>query len=184
MSFLANSIKTVRTESGKIFEVLAKNADKPDEIESNSGEVCKGCYKRLACWYNSYDLTKRGFKKLAETPEITADNFPRELEDCLRKDELIKAVEMSAREKMTAKLLELRFSDSQRLLFEQIRITEEIIQAAGERVEVRYSESVSKLIRGKLEKFGFPASNVIAYYNSKNRLHVELYFLNAEIHES
>ncbi len=184
MSFLANSIKTVRTESGKIFEVLAKNADKPDEIESNSGEVCKGCYKRLACWYNSYDLTKRGFKKLAETPEITADNFPRELEDCLRKDELIKAFEKSAREKMTAKLLELRFSDSQRLLFEQIRITEEIIQAAGERVEVRYSESVSKLIRGKLEKFGFPASNVIAYYNSKNRLHVELYFLYAEIPES
>lgn len=176
MGFLANSIETIRRESGKISEVLARSAEKTDEIEVNSGEVCSHCYRRLACWYNSYDNTRRGFKKLSQLTEITKENFPYELDECLHKDELSKAFEKSAREKMMAKLLSLRFSDSQRLLFEQIKITEEIIESAGERIEVRYSEPISKAIREKLLKFSFIAKNVIAYYNSQNRLLVELYF--------
>lgn len=176
MGFLANSIETVRKESGKISEVLAKSVEKTDEIDVNSGEVCTHCHRRLACWYNSFDNTKRGFKKLAELAEVTKENFPYELDDCLHKEELSKAFEKSAREKMTAKLLALRFSDSQRLLFEQIKITEEIIESAGERIEVRYSEPISKAIRVKLMKYGFDAKSIIAYYNSQNRLLVELYF--------
>lgn len=180
MSFLANSIETVRQESGKISEVLARGAEKSDEIEINSAEVCTNCHKRLACWYNSYDITRRGFKKMSELVEITKDNFPYELEDCLHKEELIKAFEKSTREKMTAKLMSLRFAESQRLLFEQIKIIEEIVEAAGERIDVRYSEPISKMILEKLTKYSFNAKNVIAYYNSQNRLLVELYFSYAE----
>lgn len=180
MGFLANSIETVRRESGKISEVLAKNAEKTDEIEVNSSEVCAHCHKRLGCWYNSYDITRRGFKKLSGLTEITEENFPYELEDCLHKDELSAAFEKSMREKMTARLLSLRFSESQKLLFEQIKIIEEVIEAAGERIEVRYSEPISKSIREKLLKYGFNAKTVIAYYNSQNRLLIELYFAFAD----
>ncbi|MBQ8296518.1 MAG: SpoIIE family protein phosphatase [Ruminococcus sp.] len=176
MSFLASSIETVRRESGKISEVLSRNADKSDEIERNSAEVCTHCHRRLACWYNSYDATRRAFRKMSELYEITQENFPYELEECLHKEELVKAFERTAREKMTAKLLSLRFAESQRLLFEQIKIIEEIVEAAGERIDVRYSEPISKTIRDKLTKYNFNAKNVIAYYNSQNRLLVELYF--------
>ncbi|MBE6861301.1 MAG: hypothetical protein E7497_00160 [Ruminococcus sp.] len=180
MNFLATSIRTIRTESGKIFEVLAKNAEKPDEIGINSSEVCGTCHKRLACWYNSREITERGFQRLSGLSEITRNNFPYELEDCLHRDELIKAFEKTSREKMTAKLLELRFSESQRLLFEQIKITEEIIAAAGERTDVRCSAPISRTIAEKLKKYSYNAKNVIAYYNSRNRLQVELYFAYAD----
>jgi stage II sporulation protein E len=176
MRFLSSSIATVRKESGKISEVLAKNAERAEEIEENSKEVCSICHKRLSCWYNNYDITRRGFKKLSELADITEKNFPHELDDCLHKDELAKAFEKTAREKMTAKLLALRFAESQKLLAEQIKIIEEVALAAGERLDVRYSEPISKTIREKLVKFNFNARNVIAYYNSENRLHAELYF--------
>lgn len=180
MGFLADSIETVRKESGKISEILAKNAEVNDNIETNSSEICAHCHRRLECWYNSYDNTKRAFRKMAEMYEISRENFPFELTDCLHKDELIEIFEKSLCEKNTARLLAMRFAESQRLLSEQIKITEEIIASAGERVDVRYSESISKSIREKLQKYGFRAKNVIAYYNSQNRLLIELYFSFAD----
>lgn len=180
MSFLSESIETVRKESSKISEVLAKNNEKSEGFEENSAEVCTHCHKRLACWYNNYDLTRRGFKKMSECAEITKENFPYELEDCLHKEELAKSFEQTAKEKMTAKLLSLRFSESQKLLSEQIKIIGEVVAAAGERLDVRYSEPISKSIREKLTKYNFNAKSVIAYYNSRNRLLVELYFTYAD----
>jgi len=176
MSFLANSIETVRRESGKISDVLSRSAEVPDAIEMKDNEVCKNCHKRLACWYNSRDITRRGFRKMAQLTEITKENFPYELEDCLHKKELAKEFEKQVSEKMTAKLLSLRFSESQRLISEQIKIIGEIVEASGERMDVRYSEPISKVIIKKLKKYNFCAKNVIAYYNAQNRLLVELYF--------
>lgn len=180
MEFLASSIRTIRTESGKIYEILAKSTENSVKYELGTSEACVHCPKRLGCWYNSGSLTRRGFEKLDKLHEITEENFPCELSDCIRKDELTESFEKRRRERMTARLLELRFSDTQRLLFEQIKITEELIQAAGERAEVRYSEPVSRQIREKLEKFSFSPRNVIAYYNSRSRLLVELYFSYSE----
>lgn len=180
MLFLANSIENVRSESGRIADFLARSAERSDEIECNSSSVCKNCYRRLECWYNSYENTRSGFRKLSQLHEITRDNFPFELADCLRKTELARAFEKTSHEKMTARLMSQRFSDSQKLLFEQIRITEEIIAAAGERIDVRYSETLSRSIRAKLMKYGYEAKNVIAYYNNRNRLLVELYFALSE----
>jgi len=113
---------------------------------------------------------------MAQLTEITKENFPYELEDCLHKKELAKEFEKQVSEKMTAKLLSLRFSESQRLISEQIKIIGEIVEASGERMDVRYSEPISKVIIKKLKKYNFCAKNVIAYYNAQNRLLVELYF--------
>ena len=126
----------------------------------------------------------RGFRSLSRQSEITKESFPYELDECLHKDELSEVFEKSAQEKATAKLLEMRFADSQRLLHEQIKIMEEIIETAGERIDVRYSEPISKVIRDKLRKFDFSPKNVIAYYNSQNRLLVELYFAYSDAPES
>lgn len=180
MAFLAGSIENVRSESVRIAEFLSRTAEKSDEIECNSSNVCKSCYKRLECWYNRYENTRSGFRKLSQLPEISREHFPYELSDCLHKEELMRAFEKTSHEKMTAQLMSLRFSDSRNILFEQIKITEEIIAAAGERVDVRYSETISRSIGIKLEKYGYKAKKVIAYYNTRNRLHVELYFASSE----
>ncbi len=184
MGFLSDSIAAVRKESGKIAEILDTSADKPSEIEENSRIVCTHCFRRLICWKNDYDMTIRGFRKLSALCEFSKETFPYELDECLHKQELMEAFENSAREKATAALLEMRFSESRRLLFEQIRIMEELVESAGERMDVRYSEPISKVMRTKLEKYGYKPHNVIAYYNSCNRLLAELYFSYSDAPQS
>lgn len=180
MSFLAGSIETVRKESAKISEVLERKKVSDNEVEKISGEICGRCNKRLGCWYKNYDNTVRGMKKLTEKVKYGIEQLPVELENCIKGEEILEYFDRKNSENTTAKLLELRFSESRKMLMEQIKIMEEIAQSAGERIDVRYSESVSKAVRIKLESFGFRAANVIAYYNSENRLLVELYFSYAE----
>ncbi len=175
MGFMAGSIESVRRESGKISELLSVNtSDKAHEIKG--GETCSHCHRRLACWYNNKTLTKRAFEKLENLYEFSKENFPYELDDCLHKEELMKEFEKKSTEKITARIMKLRLSDSQRLLAEQIRITEDIICSAGKRTDFRYSAPVSRIINRKLEKYGFTVKSVIACYNSRNRLIAEIYF--------
>ena len=76
--------------------------------------------------------------------EFSAESFPAELDECIRKSEIIEAFSRSSREKAAAKLMEMRFSESRSLMHEQLKITEDIIRSAGERVDVSYSENVSR----------------------------------------
>lgn len=176
MSFLADSIENIRNESCRISEYLAKNSEETDLMEYKMSDICKSCYRRLECWYNSYEDTKKGFKKLSELPEITMENFPVELNECLHKSEVSRIFEKYSLNKMTTRLMTLRFSESRKVLSEQLKIMEEIINSAGSNINVRYSESLSRTIRIKLEKYGYNAKNVIAYYNNSNRLLIEIYF--------
>ena len=49
---------------------------------------------------------------------------------------------------------------------------------------MRYSSPVSKIVKNKLNKFGFFPAEVIAYYNSANRLHIEIYFSKTDLAEN
>ena len=176
MDFLSKTVKELRTESERISKMLAVGGDRNKEIEENTDRVCSLCYRKPFCWKSDRGNTYRGFSKLSEMTEFAAESFPAELADCLHKGELLDAFAKSSHEKAAAKLMEMRFSESRSILHEQLKITEELVRSAGERVNVRYSENVSRSIRKKLEKFGIVPQNVIAYYNNKNRLLAELYF--------
>lgn len=176
MSFLSDSIGAVRKESEKIAELLTVKKSDHDMVGRCSEEVCKKCYKRLTCWKTERDDTETGFRKMAELSEFSKENFPYELHDCLKKDELCRSFEQCVKERTAVKLLEMRYSESRKLLAEHMKMTEEIVDSAGERLDVRYSAPVSKVIREKLVKFGYSPVNVIAYYNSKNRFLAEIYF--------
>lgn len=176
MIFLADSISAVRNDSKKISEHLRAISDKTCEIETTSDAVCSHCSNRLVCWYNKYDATRTGFKKMSEIGDPTVEKLPYELKECINKEKIVLEFAKSYREKITAKLMALRLSDSQKMLYEQIKITEELLASAGERLDIRYSPALSKTIASKLEKYGFNTENVSAYYNSQNRLLMELYF--------
>ncbi len=176
MDFLSKTVKELRTESERISKMLSVGGDRKKEIEENCERVCSLCYRKPFCWKSDKGNTYRGFSKLSEMTEFAAESFPAELADCLHKGELLDAFAKSSHEKAAARLMEMRFSESRSILHEQLKITEELVRSAGERVDVRYSENVSRSIRKKLEKFGIEPKNVIAYYNSKNRLLAEVYF--------
>ncbi|MCR5600922.1 MAG: SpoIIE family protein phosphatase [Ruminococcus sp.] len=176
MSFLSDTFRELRCESERISDILADGSDNDREIAENSEAVCSMCYRRPFCWKSDRGNTYRGFSKLSEMCEFSRESFPSELSDCLHKDELLDAFNRSSHEKAAAKLMEMRFSESRSLLHEQMKITEELIRAAGERLDVRCSETVSRSIRAKLCKFGFEPTAVIAYYNARDRLLAEVYF--------
>lgn len=180
MSFLSDSIGTVRAESGKIAEVLAENSKDVDGVSKISSKICSNCYRNDLCWGSEKAVTQKAFAKLSRQPEITYETFPYELQNCLKKEELIKKFAKASRERMTARILRLRSSGNQQLLSEQIKITEEIIRSVGERIDVRYSEPISRLVTKKLSRYGIVPKRVIAYYNIYNRLIIELYFITAE----
>ena len=184
MNFLSDTVKELRGESERISDMLARVSDAGREIEENSEKVCSLCYRRPFCWRSDRGNTYRGFSRLAEMTEFSAESFPAELADCLRKGELLEAFSCSSREKAAAKLMEMRFAESRTILHEQLRITEELVRAAGERIDVRYSETVSRSIKLKLEKFGFSPLNVIACYNSRSRLIAEVYFAACDAPDS
>lgn len=176
MSFLADSIKTLRTEAVRIFDVLSKNSSDVDIAQQVSRSVCHDCHRRPSCWIADRDKTLRGFEKLSRQLGDPHADLPYELEECLKGGAVVKGFEEAVRERTAARMLELRLTENQRMLSEQIRVTEEIVAAASERADVRHSEPISRLISLKLSKFGFEAKRVIAYYNSHDRLNIELYF--------
>jgi len=176
MSFLSDSIGAVRLEAEHIAKLLAEREDPEQIVIRSSEEVCKRCCRRLTCWRSEHDSTVRGFRKLAAQGEFSAEVFPFELKDCIRKNELQESFRKSAGERTAMKLMAMRYAESRRLLSEQLRMTEEMISSAGKRMDLRYSPSVSRAIREKLAKFDISPSGVIACYNSGNRLLAELYF--------
>lgn len=176
MEFLAGSISALRDDSEKISNILSEGSEKSDTIEELSEKICSECSKKTVCWYRNYEDSRQGFKKILKQGEIRPENFPDELKNCFRKSELSEEVRKINMEKITARLMDMRFSESRKLLFEQIKITEEIILSASEKINVRYSEPISNTVRLKLEKYGYKTSNIIAYYNSRNRLLIEIYF--------
>ncbi|MBQ9807631.1 MAG: SpoIIE family protein phosphatase [Ruminococcus sp.] len=176
MNFLSDSIGAVRKDSEKIVRMFSTDDSPDDSAKQCSDKVCGKCFRRLDCWKNNSDSTMAGLRKLAAQGEFAGEPFPFELEDCLRKNELKDSFISGARERAALKLMELRSSESRRLLAEQLRLTEDIVSTAGERVDVRCSQPVSRTIRRKLEKFGLAPSRVIACYNSFNRLLAEVYF--------
>lgn len=176
MNFLSDTMKTVRTEAEKISAMLVRNNDRNISTQEVINAVCTCCVKKSECWQRNYSNSEKGFRKLSGMTEFSAENFPYELRQCVYSEGLMRFYRKLAREKAEARLMSLRYSDNMSLLSEQIKTMEEIINSVGEPIDMRYSAPISKMVMNKLNKFGFFPSDVIAYYNSENRLHAELYF--------
>ena len=184
MNFLSASIKNVRQQYAKLSDMLSCEGSENTNVNKISREVCTGCHKRLACWKNEIGKTSDGFRKLSLMSEVSEEKFPFELDECLHKKEISGLFEKSARENAMTKLIEMRFSESRKLLLEQIKIIEEIVSSAGEHPDLRFSEAMALKIKEKLDKFGIVPISVSACYNSADRLLIELYFSGYEQFEA
>lgn len=184
MNFIADTVHTVRTDSEKISRVLRKKNEKNITTEDVVNAVCTDCRRKIYCWKSNSQNTKNGFLRLSAMSEISAETFPYEIGECIYKDGLIKFYKKISAEKARQRLVSLRYTDNMEILSEQMKTIEEIISTAGERIDIRYSAPVSKIVKNKLNKFGFFPTEVIAYYNSGNRLHTEIYFNKSDSTEN
>lgn len=180
MNFLSHSIENIRCESARISMLMGRKYEKKSRDDEIYKKICEDCFRKSVCWEKENGKTEEGFVKLEKSHELSAERFPKELEYCLHKKELTEEYKKQQCNRMTEQLLDLRVEDSRKLLNEQIGIMSGITETAGERLEIRYSEPISRKIRGKLESFGFNPYEVIAYYNASNRLIIELYFSDSE----
>lgn len=184
LDFLVKSLGNVRNESSKISEMLSRKSTVQSDFTAEAKEVCSHCHKRLGCWYNNQATTKNGFRKLSQLSEVTEESFPCELSDCLRKEELARFFEKKALEKATEKIIKMKQEDSRRLLFEQMKITEEIIMQTGSNIQNKSNGRVADAVRKKLVKSGYNPSGVTAFCNEGGRLVIELYFNEQECPEN
>lgn len=171
MNFLSDAIEAVRLDSAKISAVLTagKNTELPKNIDPRK-KVCSSCYRRSIC--RTMEM------------ETAGEMIPVLPESCIRKRDVAEELEKEFRNRTAEQLMRLRFADERELINEQLKITGEIVRNTGEKADIRYSMAKSKQILKNLENHGMNPSNVMAYYNSANRLIIEIYFAVNEIPES
>lgn len=171
MNFLSDAIEAVRLDSAKISAVLAagKNTELPKNLNSRK-RVCSSCYRRSIC--RTLEM------------ETAGEMIPVLPESCIKKRDVAEELEKDIRDRTAEQLMRLRFADERELINEQLKITGEIVRSTGEKADIRYSAAKSRQIAKNLENHGMNPSNVMAYYNSANRLIIEIYFAVNEIPES
>ena len=174
-SFMSDSIGSIRRETAQLAAVLAKQKKAEIQTVNELVKVCDKCYRRHLCRRQG-STSQKGLERLNVMMEISQENFPQELDTCIRRNELIRARNKMIHSDTLAKLMEMRTADCHGLLGEQMRMTEDIIRTMGSVPKLRRSEPISRRMREKLEKFGFVPSYVTAYYNNSGRLLAEMYF--------
>lgn len=168
-NFLSDAIEAVRRDSGRISAALNASLRKEaNDIPQN--KVCGTCYRRSIC---------RG--GLSETAGELIPILP---EDCVKKKEAVDELERELRIRTAGRLMHLRYSDERRLLAEQLKITSELVRAAGEQDKFRCSHSVSSKIGETLRNHGIKPIRTVAGYTPSNRLTAEIYFETGQIPDS
>ncbi len=174
--FLADTVDTVREESGKAAELMDRRTSSRRRPVSGLSAACEDCCRKPICWEMARQVTLRGFRRLEREAEASRETFPYELSDCIHKDQLIAAAGRASRERLTERLMRIRRIDMRRIAAEQMKVMGELIRQREAANETRYSAAMSGQIRSRLERHGIEVSDVIAWYTHTGRLSAELYF--------
>lgn len=174
LRFMADSIGSVREDTKEIASLLQK---KPSDYVSNTvcEKVCVSCVNNSNCWSVRHQQTEDGFKKMQNQRGSGVPSLPEELWGCQKAEQLQAEFYVERKQEHMRTILSSKMKDSRNLLFEQLQVTEEIIASVGNRMTVRYSAELTDSICRFLDRYGYTCDYVIAYYNQKERLIVELY---------
>lgn len=168
-NFLSDVIEAVRLDSGRIAAALAAVHKNDVSDKDTAKKICGDCYRRSICRLDY------------ESAEEIMPILP---EDCSNRQKIAEELEKNMRGRIADQLMRLRFSDDRELLNEQLKIMGELVRSTAERADMRFSASKSRDVSEYLRDRGMKPLRVEAYYNSANRLIVEIYFDNGEIPES
>ena len=179
MEFLSHSIAGVRGAAEQIAGMMQKNTETVDPADKVCESVCSKCRSRALCWESGDDETRRCFRKLSQAAPAAKLTAPFH---CVQPDQVAAEFARTKRQNLSARALTARLRESQKLLFSQMQITEELLQRAGQHPKKTYHRELTRYVSDMLDRFQVPVRAAAVSTGENQRMLIELYAdQNAEL---
>ena len=177
LDFLSHAIGGVRGSAERIANMMAREQTLSDQTERVCTDVCSKCRSRSLCWEGSEQETRACFRQLsaADLSERLKAPF-----GCVQPDRVTAAFSRTKRQNAAARTLAARLRESQRLLFSQMRITEELLHSAGQLSGRTYHRELTRYVTDVLGKYGLPVRAAAVSTGENERMLIELYTQEGE----
>lgn len=172
LEFLSHSIAGVRGNAERIANVMSGSSQTADQFQTVCDTVCSRCRSRALCWEHDDREARNCFRQLSEADLSEKLNAPF---GCVQPDQVTAAFSRTKRQNAAAKALAARLRESQRLLFTQMRITEELLHSAGKQSRRTYHRELTRYVSDVLAKYGIPVLAAAVSTGEHQRMLIELY---------
>lgn len=170
MEFLSEAIADVRSNAERIAEMLMRTEPLYQPEQRVSEVVCSKCKSHADCWKGepAADIKKQ-FRLLAENAHA---KLP---ETCVSPERVKTAFQNVRRQNLLAKTEDAKLRDTQRIIFSQMQISEELLKGAAAKMQEHYDRPQSRLIADLLERFGIPVRAAAVTGRKGRDMTIELY---------
>lgn len=172
LEFLSHSIAGVRGNAERIANVMSGSSPAADQFRTVCDTVCSRCRSRALCWEHDDREARNCFRQLSEADLSEKLKAPF---GCVQPDQVTAAFSRTKRQNAAAKVLAARLRESQKLLFSQMRITEELLHGAGKQSRRTYHRELTRYVSDVLAKYGIPVLAAAVSTGEHHRMLIELY---------
>lgn len=172
LEFLSHSIAGVRGNAERIANVMSGNSPAADQLQTVCDTVCSRCRSRALCWEHDDREARNCFRQLSEADLSEKLKAPF---GCVQPDQVTAAFSRTKRQNAVTRALAARLRESQKLLFTQMRITEELLHGAGKQSRRTYHRELTRYVSDVLTKYGIPILAAAVSTGEHHRMLIELY---------
>ena len=172
LEFLSHAIAGVRGNAERIANMMSKNDPAADQSEAVCAAVCSRCRCRALCWEKGDREARECFRRLSEADLSEKLNAPF---GCVQPDLVTAAFSRTKRRNAVTRTLAARLHESQKLLFTQMRITEELLHGAGMQSRKTYHRELTRYVSDVLAKYDVPVLAAAVSTGDHQRMLIELY---------
>lgn len=172
MEFISQSIAGVRGSAERIANMLAAK-DIPQRAADRVCEsVCGKCRSKSTCWESAFADTNACFQRMEDACITETLSSP---DGCLKPERVTEEFQRVKRQNATARAMALRLRESQKMLFDQMRVTENLLHSTSDRMQESYNGETTHLVTDALERFGVPLCAAAVWGSDRRALTIELY---------
>ena len=172
LEFLSHSIAGVRGNAERIANVMSGGDPAADQFKTVCETVCSRCRSRSLCWDHDDREARTCFRQLSEADLSEKLKAPF---GCVQPDRVTAAFSRTKRQNAVTRALAARLHDSQKLLFTQMRITEELLHGAGKQSRRTYHRELTRYVSDVLAKYDVPVLAAAVSTGEHHRMLIELY---------
>lgn len=175
LKLLAGTIAGVRKDTQTVSEMLKKSGETDRILTKVSENVCEECHNKAFCWTGKYEDTRKGIKEIYNQKNSIVTQVPQILSHCIKPSEIVKKVNEEKQKVLSDNLLSSKLDENRKILFEQLKATENIIKETSKNLSVNYSNEITEIVENLLSREKYSCKRVWAYYNDLNVLTIEIY---------
>ncbi|MBQ4345828.1 MAG: SpoIIE family protein phosphatase [Oscillospiraceae bacterium] len=172
MEFMSQSIAGVRGSAERIANMLSAKDTPTRAAERVCETVCGKCRSRSTCWESAYADTNACFRKMEQAGVTEVLSSP---DGCLKPERVTEEFLRVKRQNAAARAMALRLRESQNMLFDQMRVTEELLHRTGDRMQQVYNSETTRTVTDALERFGVPLRAAAVWGADRRSMTIELY---------